>query len=460
MGRTAEIERLMRLVGAARQGEAQVAVIAGPAGIGKTRLTEEVAARARRRRARVAIGQCWHDGEAPPLWPWLTVLRQLEAPALLDDAPGQPARGRFARFVSVLEYLRDAADEGPFVIVVDDVHLADPATLLLARFLARERRGLPLVLLLTRRDPAPAGDPEARELLAELERDALAITLAALSADAVGSYLADAGVAAADPALLDVVTAVTNGNPLHLRTLALRSELGTGLRGGLEHAVGRLLEQLSPEHRRLVGLAAVLGPEVAVHEVARVAEAAPGLVAETLARAAELALMVERGEGRLAFIHDLVREAAESALAVADRLEAHARAAALLTGHDAAGRLRRAHHALTAASRSRKDASLAVASAREAARALLGVDGFESAAALLGRAVEVQEAAALTMPAAELMTERAEAVLACGRLAEARALFRQAARVAEAERDPAVLARAALGLGGVWLAEHRAADEA
>jgi hypothetical protein len=347
------------------------------------------------------------------------------------------------------------------VVVVDDAHLADSATLLLARFLARERRGLPLLLVLTRRDETAGGDPEVKELLSGLEQDAVVLSLAALSEGAVSTYLSATGVASPARELLRVVTAVTKGNPLHLRSLALQSDLGAGgLRGGIEHAVGRLLEQLSRDDRRLVGLAAVLGPEVSVHEVARVADTSPALAAETVERASRLALMVERDDDRLAFLHDLIREAAESSLAVADRLDAHARASTLLSGDDPEGLLRRAHHALAAASRSRKDATAAVASAREAARALRSVDGFEAAALLLGRAVEIKEAAALGGPAAELVTERAEAVLACGRLAEARPLFRQAVRIAEAERDPLVLARAALGLSGVWLAQHRADDDA
>jgi hypothetical protein len=461
VGRVAEINRAMRMLGAARQRDGQVAVIAGPAGIGKTRLAEEIVGQARRRLARTAIGQCSRDGESPPLWPWATIMRQLGAREdLLEERAGEPAGGRFARFLAVLDYLRAPSPQTPFVIVVDDVHLADSATLLLARFLARERRGLPLLLLLTRRDPGPERDPDVRELLAELDRQAVALALPALSQDGVARYLSACGVTLPGPELLEVVTAVTAGNPLHLRSLVLQSGLGaSGLRGGLEHAVARLLEQVSADDRRLVGLAAVLGPEVSVHEVARVADTSPALAAETLARACRLALMVEREGDRLAFIHDLVREAAASSLAVSDRLDAHARAAVLLGGREPERLLRRAHHAFAAASRSRKDAALAVETAREAARALLGADGFESAAALLARAVDVQDAAALTAPSAELLTERAEAVLACGRLAEARPLFRQAVRVAEAERDPSVLARAALGSSGVWLAEHRAADE-
>ena len=79
------------LLGSARRGYGQVVMISGPAGIGKTRLAEEVALRARRRGVRVAVGRCWRDGEAPPLWPWHMMLRDLDAP----EEPARSPRGRY-----------------------------------------------------------------------------------------------------------------------------------------------------------------------------------------------------------------------------------------------------------------------------------------------------------------------------------------------------------------------------
>src|SRR5262249_49251915 len=63
VGRAHEFRQLLELLGAASQGQGQVVMISGPAGIGKTRLAEEMALRVRRRGVRVAVGRCWRDGE-------------------------------------------------------------------------------------------------------------------------------------------------------------------------------------------------------------------------------------------------------------------------------------------------------------------------------------------------------------------------------------------------------------
>ena len=462
VGRGREFRHLMQRLRAARQGQGQVVVISGPAGIGKTRLAEEFASRAHHRGATVALGQCWREGDAPPLWPWRMVLRDLGAPAeLLADPPSDGAHGRFARFVAVLDYLRAGSRSTTHVILLDDVQVADTATLLLTRFLARERRRLRLVLLLTCRDEPQGHAGEGHALLTELAREATTIPLAGLSAAAVGAYLAAGGRPALDPELVSAVSAITQGNPLHLRSLLQHGAFGAhAALGGLEPTITGLLEQLASPDRRLVGLAALLGMDVSVYEVARLAQTSTVVATEALGCAAALGLMVERPDLRVRFVHACVHKVAGASLPLHARLDAHAHAVTLVAGSAPEHLLRRAHHAFEAASRSPADALLAVQIARETAVALQAVDGFEPAAALLGRAVALHEGATLPGPTAALVLAWAEAVLACGRLAEARPLFARAARLGEAEGDPWILARAALGLGGVWVREHRLLAEA
>ena len=219
-------------------------------------------------------------------------------------------------------------------------------------------------------------------------------------------------------------------------------------------------ERLSSAEQLLLGITALLGMEVTVHEVARVADIAPYEVAMTFARSVTLGFMSEYRGGRFTFVHHQIRETFLSSLAPAERLAAHARAATLLSGSTVDRIQQRVHHAFSAAQRSTEDAAIAVQIAREAATLLQAADDFEQAATLLSRAIELHDAAALSGPFAALVVEHAEAVLACGHLAEARPLFHRAAQLAETEQDMSILARAALGLGGVWVREHRLSEEA
>src|SRR5712691_8115582 len=362
VGRAREFRQLMQSLGASSQSHGQVVVISGPAGIGKTRLAEEVALRARRRGVLVAIGRCWRDGEAPPLWPWRMVLRELGASeSLLATHTADTVHGRFARFVAVLDYLRHVPPATSHLIVLDDAHVADPATLLLARFLARERRGLRLLMLLTRRDDLEDVSIEGRELWAELERDTTPLRLAGLSEEAVRAYLSAYDRREASPGLSHTVSTITQGNPLHLRSVVGRGTFGVEtVLGGLEQEIARIIAQLTEPDQRLLGYAALLGVDISVHEVARVAETEPSVAAAALARAAALGIMTACPGDRLRFVHERVRDAALTALALRERLNAHARAATLWTGLEPERMLRRAHHAFIAASRSIADALIAV----------------------------------------------------------------------------------------------------
>jgi tetratricopeptide (TPR) repeat protein len=469
VGRAAEVARLESMLADAEQGIPQVAMIEGPPGIGKTRLAEEVAERAAGRGGHAAIGGCWQDGEAPPLWPWRAILRELEAPAALLEGRADAPRDRFGRFEAVLEHLRSVSRHraSPLVVVVDDAHRSDLQSLLLVRFLARSRSLRMLILLTRRRGQSPPGDAGA--LLSELERDVVVVPLEGLSEEAVEAFLDAAGAPRPERELVKAVAAVTQGNPLHLRNVAVLSELKAGVKGGLERTIGDLLLRLDAADRRCIALSALVGMqlsagtgslEVSVLEVARIAGSSPAEAAESLARAVQAGLAQELPGGRFAFVHDLVREVAMAALPLPERLEAHARAARELGGHEQAHVARRAHHALKAASRSREDAEAALTVACAAARALRRDDGFEPAAELLGCALDIHASAGLAGPVAALAVERAECVLACGRLGEARPLFQHAARLAESEGDVRSLALAALGLGGVWVSEHRLVEDA
>src|SRR6266545_5693961 len=100
VGRARELRLFDEALAAARGGEGRLVVVAGEAGIGKTRLCREVARRAEKAGAVVAWGTCWPDTGAPPLWPWQAILAELgdegaepgdgAAGSLLADDSGGP----------------------------------------------------------------------------------------------------------------------------------------------------------------------------------------------------------------------------------------------------------------------------------------------------------------------------------------------------------------------------------
>jgi predicted ATPase len=186
------VDRLQSLIERAAGGHAEVAVVAGEAGVGKSRLLGEVAQLAVARGFRVLSGGCVElGGEAMPLAPLVDVLRTLAgqvSPAELDRLLG-PARPEFARLlpeldttapsgdapvVQLLEYvlglIRRLAGPRPLLLSIEDLHWADQSTRDLVVFLVRRLCDLPVVLLLSYRSDELHRRHPLRPLVACWER--------------------------------------------------------------------------------------------------------------------------------------------------------------------------------------------------------------------------------------------------------------------------------------------------
>jgi predicted nucleic acid-binding protein len=459
VGRGEELELFAEACAQARDGYGRLLVVRGEPGIGKTTLCEQAAVRAQRQSFTVGWGRCWSDGGAPPLWPWPAVLEQLggaEAAGLLSDDPGRADldRDRFARFQAVADLLDRRARPDPVMVVIDDVHVADPAALLLARFLARSLDRSPVVLVLTRRRNVEAGRA-ATVLLDDLEREAAVVPLSAFDQRDTAAFLAAHGIQVEDYGLIPALARLTEGNPLLLTRAVAHSSTSNPL-AGIEQVIGDALGALAPEHRDVLALAAVLGMQASASDIGRLVGGDPSDVAVALDTASAAGLLAVGPTG-WSFAHELVRKAALGVLTSGEAVEAHARALELVPTDDRpAAVIRRAHHALAAAPRSAADAQIAVAACRAAARVVARGFDYERAAELTTSAVALGED---VMPPAEqvgVLLEHADALLACGRLADARPVY---LRAAEEAVDPVARARAALGLGGVWVDEHRGRAE-
>jgi tetratricopeptide (TPR) repeat protein len=487
VGRARELDDLEQLLEAASLGRGGLRILFGEPGIGKTRLADELASRAAARSFTVGWGRAWETGGAPAYWPWLEILGPLveasadippRVTALLERAPraprgdgtrADPARERFELFEAVGSFLRSSAKRTPLLLIFDDLHAADAASLELLSFVARGLRASRTAIVATYRDAESRLAPVA-DVLSRITREGSAIALRPLSGADVAEIVRH-DIGHFDGPLAAALFDLTEGNPLFLRETLHAVATGSritplaavrdmSVAGGVLAVVRSRLSGTDEGLRALLDVAAVLGREVSL---ALLSESS-GLPREDVQRALDAAalrgLLVKRAENRWAFSHVLVREAFYHELSERRRCELHAavasclkRRVALAGGEQQLATL--AHHAL--ASLPIGDPSDAIRTARLAADRARSELAYEEAIALLERALASCDQPGVTA------SERAETELAlgwaateAGRLERGRDLFRSAARIARSIESPALLARAALGQGGEYvLAEIR-----
>ena len=472
LGREREIAALLSLLDRAAAGSGGLAFVTGEPGIGKTRLLEEVGSRARERGFCVAWGRAWELGGAPAYWPWIEVLRALlsrpggrEGSAQICaalpelDARGTPAAPQlwdsFALCDAVSGYLAAASAREPLLIVLDDLHAADPSSLQLAELVARSLRGARLGMLASYRDLEARRSQDISSALSRLMRLGDVWLLPPLSAAEVEQLLQDE-TGRSDPETARMIHDASDGNPLFVRELlrlrALReSATESGVPLGVRALMRERLASLSPASVALLQAAAVVGREFALGLAAEVAGVTASALDEAAAEARAADLVKEAGPGRMRFSHALVAEALAADLPPAVRTRLHRKTAeALETQFQGSGAAlvipEIAHHWLQAGS---DVADRAVHAAERAARAARERFAFADAAAGYERALG---ALSLTSQSdsrrrAELLIGFGEALVRDGQRSRAEDVCTAAADAAKALADGDLVARAALALG-------------
>lgn len=352
--RDQEVATLVALVDECVGGQGRVAVISGEAGIGKTALVEHVIAHVPAG-VRVLWGACEALFAPRPLGPVFDIADHLP-PTIRAALDGDAHRATL--FATVLEELRSL----PSILVMEDLHWADEATLDCIKYLARRIVQTKTLLLLTYRDEELGRDHPLRLVMGELPtRDVTRLRLRPLSREAV-TALAQMTQQTARPAQqLQQLYMATGGNPFFL-TEILASDGATVAQVPLSvsDAVLARVARRSPEARRLLEVVSVSPGRIERWVVVALGEDEEAPLDECLA-----AGLLSLDGQMLAFRHELARQAVEGALSPARRQALNARVLQTLLHNEGeqASLARLAHHATQAA-----DASLVLRFAPEAAR--------------------------------------------------------------------------------------------
>ena len=373
VGRERELAVLKAAYEGAHTGQGRLVLIAGEAGIGKTRLIEEATTRAHAGGARVIWGRCYADAGLPACWPWPQVLGQLakdsqpdrvrvwagdradvlgslvtdlhevigklSEPQRLDSAESE----RFRLSEAVARFLRLAAEEQTLILVLDDLHCADSAALGILEFITRGLAGTRVLALAACRnlesDPRRALGRALDELARE--RSFERIELDALGREQVTELAQRSSEAALPPGFADALWERTRGNALFVvESLRFRrqdtsrreerSETSVGelpIPPGVRALIRRELHGVSPGCYELLETAAVLGAEFTIEKLGRALKLSGPDLLSSVDEAVRARFLSRQRKGTaeiLRFSHPLMQETISEELTLSRRTALHA----------------------------------------------------------------------------------------------------------------------------------------
>src|SRR5215469_4397337 len=471
----------------ARTGSRQVMLVAGEAGIGKTRIIGEFARRCLSA-ATTLVGHC--DEEAlTPYQPFVEALTQLldpfsdaelaqqmrhgdltpevarlvpnltaGLPELDSGAVVDPESERFRLFQAVDRLFSSAAKRTPLLILLDDLHWADKSSLLLLRHLARGAPSTAMLLIGTYRGDGVERTPLGA-LLADLQRDqgAARLTLRGLTVEDAGRLVEAITGRRPARAFMKSLTSETSGNPFFIREVVQHlkdaGELDqvdgskpalhtarTFVPESVKEVINQRLVRLSEQCKRALSLASVLGREFRLDVLARVGAFNEDDLLDALEAAQAAGLIAEEHgvQGRFSFSHSLIREVLYEKLSETRRIRLHSRIAEVLESTsppDALPLADLAYHFVRAAPLNGYERAVeyATRAAREATKSL----AHEEAAQFYELALQALSHSARVIDdvRADLHAKRGDALASVGNWPGAKAAFDAAVQCLHSSRS-------------------------
>lgn len=494
VGRARELAHLTARCDDAKSGRPVFVLVSGEPGVGKTALLEKFAQDAGRDGLLVLWGRGVTEDGAPAFWPWRQVFRHwlagtdpgtaaaipagtiAEAARTVPELDRRPGGGRaavvpgtaeerFASFDAVTAAITGiAAAAGGLVIVLDDLHWADPASLLLLTHLARHAAA-PLAVVAAFRPYDLRRTAHGGAALAQLAGlpGASSLELSGFSEAEVAEQMSEISGRACDPAEAAAVARRTAGNPLFVREIArLRQTApdtpGAEVPAALRDAIRQHLATVTPPCRATLAAAAVLSAGIDPVTLAAAAEAPLEDVLAGIDEGIVASLVRPTTDGTgFRFVHDLVRDSLRLDVSAGRRRRIHLRAAEHLEATAGGDRLTRvAHHRIAALPLG--DPAAAVRAAAGAARLAMNQLAYEEAVTLYDRALAAEAGCgAAAGDRGELLIGKAQAQYLAYDVAEAMRTCEEAAAHARHAGDAAVLGQAVLVMAevadGAWLAK-------
>ncbi len=369
-GREREQSHVQELLSELLAGLGSLTLIGGEAGIGKTALVEELGRLALDANVRVVTGRSYDLSITPAFGPWLEILEAFSTTA--DSLPIQPdgstpeVTSPDVFYRQILNFLRRQSEEQPLLIVLDDAHWADNASLELLRFLSRHLASMPTMIVVTFRTEAMASGNTLFSLVPLLvrESDASRVDLHPLDHDALRSWVhhnyeldQDAEIQ-----LTKYLELRSEGIPLFAReTMRTIEEEQALWRTGGRWQLGELqgshlsllvqqiaearLNRVSMSARELLGIAAVIGEEIPLDLWGQIAEVSEDAILNATEEAVNAWLLVAEPYGaRVRFQHGLYRQAIYEQILPPRRRRLHRQVAEALINLDSPEPERIAYH--------------------------------------------------------------------------------------------------------------------